>query len=1429
MAELSLAKRRAIALSNARALEAAATIEERPETGPRLPFDPGPSGTSFGLQPPPTPRPSLPAIAGRQLATGFGAPMDLAAAADNALFGTEIDRPLFGSERIADIMGNIAPVAPRGFRPEGTAEAVVSGAALAGGTLPGLGLAAKGLSKFGGPIGRAVDKFIIKPFKEAPVKSTALELAAGSGAEVAGEEAAKRARAEGRNEDAARAVAALFGGFGVAVVPTATRTALRAGASAAKLGGRVALKVGEKLPLSGFVIGVGRSVRARAMRLRAGPRVRASDRLRDVSGEPDAIAARVTPEGGIAGQSQAVESGDPGLMAIERSILDADAKLRFAASERTRAGADALRESLRAPAQGATAAETRSFIGQQRAYLDSLLDQRVLQAQELATQRVAALGPNASEEATSRIVREEIQSALDAVRKTEERFWLAVPDNVLVRTTKTKKMFEFELKKLTDVNPENMPAKARFFLKERKPPKPGKKPVGFGDEVSVKRMRSLMSDLREEARELRAAKKGANRARIADEIAEAISEDLQAIRIGGTFDDAQDAFETGRDLDQFFARFAELETQVSGFPKKPVTRQIIGRGGIDPESVIAGELRAAGITSRTHPGLFRKGGLRDVDNIPFDEIEDAFDRGLARDGEFADRQGVLDELVRESGGQRSLNAEQQVLVSEFDELQRQLPEMEQLRADIGPERTPEPFPGDFGDVEVAEPLQRAIAYTRDVKAKFFKQGTVGTLLGKTRQGGEAVPTDLTLGRTIDKRGLPAKVSLGEIRAALEAGESARAGQGLPPGPQRSNEAMQDFLRGRFEEFTSPRGEFKPDKATDFVRRNGDLLDGFPELKRAMLESAEAGQLLGDVRATVKGIKKDVSQSTVSRFAAADAGQEFAVVFKSPDSRAAARTLAREAAKDPTGRATLGLKAAAIDYLERTASRSGALSGKALRAAVQDKNTRGALGEVLSPDDLRHIGRVIKSLENAETAAGNLPKVGGVLNDPVNRIIDRIARILAAGQGTRIAQFFGRGNIQVPGMLSEDAKLLVKGLTNDSARAMIVEAMQPTPEGRELFKALLMPFDTPARAAKVERALTPFLGPALGAQAGQTVAGEREGPGAPHTSSIPLGKPSEGGPRGALEGDLNIGKLGASQPLPPLAERVVQVTTSQDRNLSPVVLARSFVGAGEKKEAAILSAFLRQMTGSSIDPLQTPWSAAFINATLKAGGIEGTGSPAVRSFLKFGTPAKKPRIGDIAVFSDGNASARAPNVNLAFEGLLERGFSEIEAAGIVGNFMQESMRDGDIRPTISGDNGNAFGIAQWNGSRMRDLLAWAESQGKDPREINTQLDFFVHELGSTEKRARKSLGSAKTIEEATLALSKDFFRAGDPRNGNRLRNALGLSGGQGHVGFFMGEVRKNGQTFVRVLGGDQNNAVNEQLFLKSRLLAYRRPPKLTPGG
>lgn len=51
------------------------------------------------------------------------------------------------------------------------------------------------------------------------------------------------------------------------------------------------------------------------------------------------------------------------------------------------------------------------------------------------------------------------------------------------------------------------------------------------------------------------------------------------------------------------------------FPAHPVLGILKNHGGVDPASPLAGELRNMGVTSQSHPGLYREGGLEDLDNL----------------------------------------------------------------------------------------------------------------------------------------------------------------------------------------------------------------------------------------------------------------------------------------------------------------------------------------------------------------------------------------------------------------------------------------------------------------------------------------------------------------------------------------------------------------------------------------------------------------------------------------------------------------------------------------------------------------------------------------------------------------------------------------------------------------------------------------------
>src|SRR5690606_35763870 len=97
-------------------------------------------------------------------------------------------------------------------------------------------------------------------------------------------------------------------------------------------------------------------------------------------------------------------------------------------------------------------------------------------------------------------------------------------------------------------------------------------------------------------------------------------------------------------------------------PARPVATIVRGLGGVDPASSLAGDLRSRGITPRSFPGLFRKGGLDSLDNIPASEHALFVDRsGL--DG-YIPEQSFIDGLEAELKGNPWRTAEEQALIDD---------------------------------------------------------------------------------------------------------------------------------------------------------------------------------------------------------------------------------------------------------------------------------------------------------------------------------------------------------------------------------------------------------------------------------------------------------------------------------------------------------------------------------------------------------------------------------------------------------------------------------------------------------------------------------------------------------------------------------------------------------------------------------------------
>lgn len=125
----------------------------------------------------------------------------------------------------------------------------------------------------------------------------------------------------------------------------------------------------------------------------------------------------------------------------------------------------------------------------------------------------------------------------------------------------------------------------------------------------------------------------------------------------------------------------------------------------------------------------------------------------------------------------------------------------------------------------------------------------------------------------------------------------------------------------------------------------------------------------------------------------------------------------------------------------------------------------------------------------------------------------------------------------------------------------------------------------------------------------------------------------------------------------------------------------------------------------------------------------------------------------------------------------------QASGIVGNLFGES----ELNPNAVGDNGQAFGIAQWHMPRVQQIL---NATGIDVRtaSLEDQYKAITWELQNTEKNSYKSLLGTGTIADATRSFMNMFERpANDSSLGNRTAAANAAANGSTDTNFLSNPI------------------------------------------
>ena len=145
-------------------------------------------------------------------------------------------------------------------------------------------------------------------------------------------------------------------------------------------------------------------------------------------------------------------------------------------------------------------------------------------------------------------------------------------------------------------------------------------------------------------------------------------------------------------------------------------------------------------------------------------------------------------------------------------------------------------------------------------------------------------------------------------------------------------------------------------------------------------------------------------------------------------------------------------------------------------------------------------------------------------------------------------------------------------------------------------------------------------------------------------------------------------------------------------------------------------------------------------------------------------------------------------NQIYNGLIARGLTHDDTLAIMANIQHETagtydpaikqggsnMPDKDWfeKPVNSKTVGRGTGLVQWD-NRRGALKKFAESKGRSWSDLETQLDFIVHELETTEAGAFKKLGEAKTLAKKALVFGDEYERPTVKKDKRRIKPLNGL--------------------------------------------------------
>ncbi|MFG6589990.1 hypothetical protein [Sulfitobacter sp. 1A12157] len=484
--------------------------------------------------------------------------------------------------------------------PDTLMENFARGAGEAAGAAPIGGAVAKALSGAGGLLGSIADDASQAMNTTRGVVS---EMFAGGGAQAGA----------GLAEDAGapewvQQTAAIAGGAGVGAIPGAVRSTPSA--------------IGARKLTS--------AVKTAAMPYtNAGGKEVARQRLQELAGGPERaaeLARRVGPT--EIGLTPAQQTGDQNLLGLEQEAMRRDPNLRARIEQQTDQGKQVAAQNIRS--MGGDPADAQAFFNERR----KTWRDKIVSMVDRATD--GALRPTVknSEMINSQEVSEKIKAAESAARVQEADLWARVPRDTRVGTTAARQKAQALIAQTPKAQRDDIPRVVQELLG----PSANN---GFDEFETVGEMHGLYSKLREVARSARSGNdQQRNMARIADEVADAVLDDLGA---GAGVTDAGKAIDNAR---AFSAEMHEVFSQ--GVVGKLLKRSIDGGRSIDPGLTLNRSLGRGGATGAVGADDIQKATGSSADSQMEDFVTGLFNRSaFGADGTFNQR-GALS-FMRDNG------------------------------------------------------------------------------------------------------------------------------------------------------------------------------------------------------------------------------------------------------------------------------------------------------------------------------------------------------------------------------------------------------------------------------------------------------------------------------------------------------------------------------------------------------------------------------------------------------------------------------------------------------------------------------------------------------------------------------------------------------------------------------------------------------------